>query len=57
MKETLLYILRWIGVVYFIVHFCELVVLIGKGFVRRQKASVKKELASGVAASGNLAQF
>jgi hypothetical protein len=43
MTETLLHILGWIGVVYFLVHFCKLFVLIGKGFVRRQKSIMQKE--------------
>ena len=43
MTETLLQILCWIGVVYFIVHFCQLIVLIGKNFVRRRRSSMQKE--------------
>ena len=43
MTETLLHILGWIGVVYLMLHFGELVVLIGKGFVSRQKSNMQKE--------------
>jgi hypothetical protein len=46
MTETLLYILCWIGVVYFMLHFCKLIVLIGKGFVSRQKSMMRKQHAS-----------
>lgn len=47
MTETILYILCWIGVIYFILRFCRFVCLVGKGFAQWQKSGSHRAHAGG----------
>ena len=47
MMEMILYILCWIGVIYFILRFCRFVCLVGSGFAQWRKSGSQKTYAGG----------
>ncbi len=47
MMKTLLYILCWIGVIYFILRLCRFVCLVGRGFAQWRTSGNQKAHAGG----------